>query len=162
VSDLSNITEVKRLDLEGDLDTITPIGNIAVLSVDSDAIDGEGSSVVPYQLEPDRTPPHVTWAWPGEGSDDLTPTSRVGVTFNEMIDPKSAWEGSVRLYVKGTDPAVTRVDGWISAQENIVNFFPKSPLMRGTTYVFEIPAGGVVDYSGNAVAEAFSMDVTTR
>jgi hypothetical protein len=162
VSDLENITEVTRLDLEGDLDTITPIGNVAVLSVDDKAVDGQGSSVVPYQLEVDTTPPRVTFSWPEAGADDLTPTSRIGVSFNEMVDPKSAWEGSVRLYPKGTDSDFTRVDGWISAQENLVNFFPKQPLERDTTYVFEIPAGGIVDYNGNAIAESFTMEVTTR
>lgn len=162
ISDLAAITEVTRLNLEGDLDTVTPIGNIAVLSVDDDARNGEATSMVPYATEPDSVPPRVTWSWPNDGADDLTPTSRIGVSFNEMVDPRSAWEGSVRLWEKDTDPELTRVDGWITAQENIVNFFPKSPLKRGTTYVFEIPAGGVVDYNGNAVAESFSIDVTTR
>ncbi len=162
VSDMANVTEVTRLNLEGDLDTVTPIGNMAVLSVDGEANRGQGTSVAPYQLEPDTTPPRVTWAWPKAGADDLTPTSRIGVSFNEMVDPKSAWEGSVRLYVKDTDPEFTRVDAWISAQENIVNFFPKQPLERDTTYVFEIPAGGIVDYNGNAIAESFMMEVTTR
>ena len=83
------------------------------------------------------------------------------VSFTEMVDARSAWEGSVRLYEADTDPAYTRVDGIISTQEAIVNFAPLEPLEPATTYTLEVPAGGVVDYNGNAVEETFSMRFTT-
>ena len=54
-----------------------------------------------------------------------------------------------------------RVLGTVSAQETIVNFHPFCPLEPGTRYTLEIPAGGVVDYVGNAIEEAFSMEFTT-
>ena len=81
--------------------------------------------------------------------------------MHEAVDAGSVFEGSVRLYVQGTDPAMTRVDGQLSAQENIVNFSPLEPLAAGTTYVLEIPAGGVVDFAGNAIVEPFSLTFTT-
>ncbi|MGM0556651.1 MAG: Ig-like domain-containing protein [Myxococcota bacterium] len=161
ISDLENISEVARLDLVGDLDTATPIGNVIVLSVDDDAVPNEASKVAPYLTEPDTTAPHVTWAWPNDGADDLPLTSRVGVTFNEMVDVKSAWRGSVRLYVDGEDPDETQVPGYINTQETIVNFTPKEPLEPNTTYRLEIPAGGIVDYNGNPVEESFTMTFTT-
>ena len=161
ISDFDNITEVARLTLEGDLDTATPIGNIIVLSVDEDAVDDQASAVAPWQLEPDTTAPRVTWSWPNDGAEGLPVTSRVGVTFNEMVDVKSAWRGSVRLYIEGEDPDDTQVPGHINTQESIVNFTPYEPLEPGTTYRLEIPAGGIIDYNGNSIEEPFSMTFTT-
>ena len=161
IRDHTNITEVTRLNLEGDLDTATPVGNVVFLSVDDKANPNEGTSVAPWQREPDTTPPYVTWAWPKDGATNLLTTSRLGLTFNEHIDPLSAWEGSVRLYESGTDPALTRVDGYLSAQESIVNFWPIEPLKPNTNYTLEVPEGGISDFNGNAIAEPFSLEVTT-
>jgi hypothetical protein len=42
-----------------------------------------------------------------------------------------------------------------------VNFSPLQPLEPGTTYVLEVPAGGVVDFASNAIEEPFSLTFTT-
>lgn len=162
VYDLSNMDEIKelgRLMLQGDQDTLTPIGNMAVLSVDDKGERDKATMVAPYAMAPDTRAPRVTWAWPTDGATDLSPTSRIGVTMSEMIDPHSAWEGSVRLYKEGVDPAMGRVDGYISVQEHIINFWPVEPLERGQRYVFELPAGGVRDYNNNRLAAGFRMVV---
>lgn len=161
VRDLSNITMLAEYNLIGDLDTMTPIGHLAVLSVDADARNGQATSVAPAALEPDKTPPIVTWAWPADGATELPLTSRFGVTFSEMVEPLSAWEGSVRLYETGTNADETRVDGYISTQEAIVNFWPIAPLKPGTRYTLEIPAGGIIDYSRNVIEEPFLATFTT-
>ncbi len=161
VRDLSAITEVTRLDLEGDLDTASPIGNVVVLSVDDEAVTDEGSSVVPWQTEPDTRGPQVSWVWPADGANDLATTSRIGITFDENVDVASAWEGSVRLYRADEAPELGRVDGWISAQETIVTFWPQEPLEPDTEYVLEIPAGGVADFNGNAITEPFTATFRT-
>ncbi len=161
LSDMDTIEEVTRLDLEGDLDTATPIGNTVVLSVDDDAVAGQASALAPYQKEIDTVAPTVTWSWPDDGAENLALSSRIGLTFNEMIDPKSAWEGSVRLYEAGTDPAATRVDGYLSAQENIVNFWPVDGLEPGKTYTLEVPAGGVADFNQNPIEEPFELTFST-
>ncbi len=160
VSNPAAITEVKRLNLKGDLDTMTPIGNVAVLSVDDEADTNKGSAIAPYALTPDKNPPTVTWSWPKDGATNLPLGSRFGVTLSEMVDSGSAWEGSVRVYAV-TDNGEVKVDGYVSAQENIVNFVPKAPLSPNTKYVFEIPAGGLVDFNGNAIAQPFKINVTT-
>ncbi len=131
-----------------------------MLSVDEMANPDQASAVAPWALEPDTTPPFVTWVWPHDGAVDLAPTSRIGVTFSEPVDSGSAWDGSVRLYETGTDPDTTRVDGVVSAQENIVTFHPRCPLTPGTSYTLEIPAGGIVDFNGNAVEEPFTATFT--
>jgi hypothetical protein len=150
--DPANIREVTRLSLEGDLDTITPIGNVAVLSVDDDAAPDQGSAVIPYQAEPDTRAPLVGWTWPTDGASELRTSSRLGVAFDEAVDARSAFEGSVRLYRAGDDPDAGRVTAIVSAQDTIVNVHPRCPLEPNTDYVLEVMAGGVVDFSGNAVA----------
>ena len=161
ISDKANPTEVRRLDLEGDLDTVTPMTNFIVLAVDDEATRDEGSAIVPFWEEPDTKAPEVSWAWPADGAQNLALTSKVGVTFSELIEPGSAWEGSVRLYETDTDPAMTRVDGFIDAQETIVNFTPFEPLKPGTSYTLEIPVGGIADYAGNAIQSAFTLTFET-
>jgi hypothetical protein len=160
VADPTTITQTAVLDLEGDLDTVTPIGNIAVLSVDEGALADQATAMAPYTTAVDTTPPRVTWSVPADGATGLVATSRVGVTMSEMVDVKSAHAGSVRVYEKDVDPALGRVDGWISVQENVINFAPSGVFSPGATYVLEIPAGGVVDYNGNAIEDAFSIEFT--
>jgi hypothetical protein len=162
ISDPTDIREVRRFALTGDLDTITPIGNVAFVAVDDEANPGEGTAAAPYDTEPDRVPPRVTWVWPPDGATDLTPTSRIGLSFNEMVDARSAFEGSVRLYRTDQEsPEAGAVHGWISAQENLVNFWPVEPLAPGTEYRLEVPAGGITDYSGNPIEEPFSATFRT-
>jgi hypothetical protein len=160
VADHSAITQVTTMLLEGDLDTVTPIGNMVALAVDEGAVPDQATALAPYATEVDTTPPRVTWSVPDDGATGLGATSRIGVTTSEMIDPKSAFAGSVRVYEKGVDQAFGRVDGHISVQENVINFAPVGVFTPGATYVFEIPAGGIVDYNGNAIEEAFSLEFT--
>ena len=163
VSDYAHITEITRLNLKGDLDTITPIGNIAVLSVDDKAAPNEATSIVPFASAPDETPPSVDWIWPEDGATNLPLTSRFGLMFNEMTDVLSAFEGSVRLYEQGAStPDEGRVPILVSTQENILNVSPLEPLRPSTTYTLELLEGGIVDYSGNPLKETFRATFTTE
>lgn len=159
ISDLTNISVVAKLQLTGDLDTVTPIGNMVAISVDDKAEKGKGTALAPYAMEPDRKAPVVTWTFPKDKATNLATTSRIGLTFNEFIDPKSAWESSVRVYTK--DEPRTIIKGWVNVQESIVNFSPKEPLAPNTTYILELPAGGIKDYNGNAIEKDFQMTFTT-
>jgi len=160
ISDLGSIEPVVEMNLVGDLDTITPIGNIAVLAVDDKSEKDKASAIAPWREEVDEEPPYVTWSVPEEdGSVSLR--SRIGLTFNEFVDIKSAWAGSVRLYESALPPELGRVDGDVSVQELILNFSPKAPLKPGTEYTLELPAGGVVDYNGNAIAETYTLTFRT-
>ena len=147
---------VLELDLEGDLDMAVPVGGMTLLSVDEHAMPDQGSALVPWSAAADTTPPVETWVWPAPvGSPLEAPlpvTSRFGVTFSEMIQVESAWDGSVRLYrADAASPDAGRVAGIVSAQEGIVSFVPICPLEAGVEYVLELPAGGLRDASGNAL-----------
>jgi len=162
IYDLTNLKDpsiVAELKLTGDLDTVTPIGNMAVISVDDKADKGKGTSLAPYTEKPDSKPPTVTWSFPKDKAKGLATTSRIGITFNEFVDPKSVWQSSVRLYIDSKP--LKAVKGWLNTQESIVNFSPEKPLKPNTTYVFEVPSGGVKDYNGNAIKETFKMTFTT-
>jgi hypothetical protein len=161
ISDPTSPTPVARFELKGDLDTFTPIGHLAFPSVDDKAEKDKATAIAPWQKEPDSVAPRATWFYPPDGATDLALTSRFGIGFSESVDPASAFEGSVRLYETGTDPALTRVEGVVSAQEVLVNFWPLTALKPNTQYTLEIPAGGIVDYAGNPVTEARTVTFTT-
>ena len=157
VRDPTEITVVGTGDLPGDLDTVTPYGNVAILSVDEDAEDGVASAVMPWSTEPDSTPPVVLRVVPADGATGVALTARVGVGFSEMIEPTSAMAGSLRLF----DAEGVAVEGWGSAQEGIASYSPASPLRPGTTYTLEVVEGGVRDVNGNTIAETFTSTFTT-
>ncbi|MEZ4467746.1 MAG: Ig-like domain-containing protein [bacterium] len=151
-----------ELHLKGDLDTATPIGNVVVLSVDDKADPDQGSSVVPYQTEPDSRPPRHLGLAP-DGATDLPVTSRFGLVFNEFVSVKSAWAGSIRLYVDGLDRIRRRPGGRTLQRpgEHRETSRPPRPLARGTTYRLEVPAGGIADFNGNRLVRPFTATFTT-
>ncbi|MFK7987940.1 MAG: Ig-like domain-containing protein [Sandaracinaceae bacterium] len=162
ISDLANITEVTRLDLEGDLDTVTPIGNVVVLSVDDDALEDEGSAIAAWQETPDARAPSVSFVWPADGATGLRTTSRFGVGFDELVDIRSAHPGSLRLYrTDAATPDEGRVPVVVSTQETLVNVHPTCALEPNTGYTLEVMAGGVADFNGNTLAESRTLTFET-
>ena len=148
-SDPANLTLIGTGLLAGDLDTNTPWGNVALLSVDH--AEGEGGEeienavatlVMPWHTDPDTTGPRVLSTSPEDGSGGWYEAIRVGIGFNEFVEPASAYPGSVRLL----DGDGNGVAGWVSTQETFVNYTPKSPLAAGT-YTVEVE--GVTDIHGN-------------
>ncbi len=155
--DLSNIQEIGRGNLPGDLDTITPYGNVAILSVDDEPVDGIASVVMPWRKEADREAPNLLRTVPVDGETGVALTGRIGLGFDEFIEPTSVFAGSVRLY----DASGNAIDGWGSGQETIANFTPKEPLLPNTTYTVEVLAEGIQDLSGNKLASTHTFSFTT-
>ncbi len=149
--------EVGRIQLEGDFDTLVPIGNIAVASVDDDGAPGQATAVVPWSTTPDARPPQIGLHSPTDGQTFAALTSRIGFVFDEQVEVRSAHAGSVRVW--STDGVA--VEGTFHVQENILNFAPTSPLEPDTTYIVELPAGGVTDLSGNPLAESWTIRFST-
>jgi hypothetical protein len=161
ISDHRNIEPVGSFALPGDLDTVTPIGNVAFVSVDAGAGLNQATSVAPWSLDPDSTPPRVTWSYPADQSENLRLSSRVGVTFSEFIDVKSASKaGHVMLY-KTAEGRAARLPGSINVAEAVLNFSPDAPLEPSTDYTFEIPAGGIEDFNGNKLEVGFKLSLRT-
>ncbi len=158
VRDPTNPQMVMRFDQTGDVDTLTPYGNVVVVSVDDDAIDGQASAVVPFQAAPDARPPQVNMVVPVDGAVDQPLSARVGLTFDEFVAMESVWAGSVLL----RDVATGAVrEAHLSGQEGVVSLWPVAPLAPSTTYEVVVPAGGVTDLSGNPLARAHRSTFTT-
>ncbi|MCB9758456.1 MAG: Ig-like domain-containing protein [Alphaproteobacteria bacterium] len=151
------VVEVGTGNLPGDLDTFVPYGNVGVLSVDEDAEDETASAIVPWTTAVDDTPPALLAVDPPDGATGVATTARVGLGFNEPVEPGSAFPGSVRLY----DDAGLAVPGFVSVQETIVTYAPKEPLKPGTTYTVELLQGGITDINSNALAAPFTATFTT-
>ena len=94
VSDPSMPRDVGRIDFPGDLDTMTPLGNVVMVSVDDDA-DGHATGIFPWQAEPDTRGPRVSFVSPGDGAAGQSIAGRIGLTFDEFVAMESVWAGSV-------------------------------------------------------------------
>ncbi len=161
ITNHASIQPVGKFTLTGDQDTITPIGNIAVLSIDASGGDGAASAIAPWARSPDTKPPVVTWSYPATGATALAPSSRFGITLSEAVDPKSAWRpGAVRLYPTASG-AGAAVAGDVTVMDTVVNFSPRMPLQPRTGYTLEVLPGGIEDYSGNAIRQGFTATFTT-
>ncbi|MAQ13485.1 MAG: hypothetical protein CMN30_01600 [Sandaracinus sp.] len=163
ISDPTTLTRMGRLEMTGDLDTLVPMGNVIVASVDDDAVPGEASRVYPWETELDTEGPRVNMVRPHDGTTGVTLGSRVGVTFDEPIDFASVFAGSFHLLELDAagEPVGGPLPGHWSGQEGAVNFAPAAPLKPATRYRLVVPAGGVIDAVGNPTATPFSATFTT-
>jgi hypothetical protein len=149
---------VARFDHVGDVDTITPFGNVAIVSVDDDAIPGQASAVMPFATAIDTSPPAVNMVAPHDGASDLPLSTRIGLTFTEFVEMGSVWRGSV--IVREVESGRV-VEGHLSGQEGIVSFWPTGALRPATEHEVVVPVGGVTDLNGNAITVAFRSTFTT-
>lgn len=153
----STPTEIARISMSGDFDTLTPIGNVAIASVDSGAESGKATLVFPWATDPDSRAPTAELNDPANGATWVPVTGRIGISFDEQIEPKSAHDGSFRVW--GQDGKA--VPGRFYGQETIVNFVPDAALSENTSYYVDIPAGGITDVSGNPSQTALSFAFST-
>lgn len=156
-TDPTTPVEVARIDMAGDFDTLTPIGNVAVASVDEGADPGMATLVFPWAAEPDALGPTAELTNPADGEAWVPVTGRVGLVFDEQVEPKSVHAGSFRVWDEGGHA----VPGRFYAQESVVNFVPDEALAEDTTYFVEVPAGGIADVSGNPTEAALTFSFST-
>lgn len=156
-SDPAAMRELARFELEGDLDTVTPIGNVAVVSVDEKGEPDQATGIFPWAQEPDGDPPAVKLSNPAEGATWIPLTGNIGVALDELIEPRSVHAGSFRVW----DQAGAAVPGRFYVMEAVANFAPDAPLAEDRTYWVEIPAGGIADSSGNPTEQAFRFAFST-
>jgi hypothetical protein len=156
-SDLLQMSVIAEVTMPGDLDTLMPYGNVALLSADEEAPDGEATAVIPWNVDVDSTGPQVLFVDPADGATGQEPTLRLGIGLSEFVEPSSAFAGSVRMF----DADSTAVPGVASAQEGWVHYTPTQSLLPGE-YRAELVAGGVTDPNGNPIADTFEWTFTVR
>ena len=130
-----------------DEDFGTVLGNLVAISDDH----GNGSFLVPHQAGPDTTPPAVNFVSPANGATGVATTARVGFTFTDQIDARTATATTFVVRPVGGAP----LPGRLSYQTNILNFSPDVALAPGTTYEIVLEKGGLADLAGNTLAEGF-------
>ncbi len=138
---------------KADYDFCTPLANLIVSSSDH----GDGSYLLPAGTDPDRTPPAINRVIPAPGATQQARTSRVGLTVTDALDNRSLTSATVFLRPVGGAP----VEAALSYQTGIINLSPVEALAAGTTYELVVPAGGLRDLGGNAVATTFTSRFTT-
>jgi DNA-binding beta-propeller fold protein YncE len=84
-------------------------------------------------------------------------SSRVGITLSDWIDLRSV--NNLTFIVRPLGGSA--LSGKYSGEQGILNFWPNQPLLPGTTYEVVIPAGGILDFSGNGVPTTFTSRFTT-
>ena len=137
----------------GDEDYPTPLGNLIALGDDV----GFGTDIIVHSTDPDNTGPAVTMVIPKDGWTNQALTSRVGITTTDMIELLSLDNTTFIVRPVGGQA----LSGAYTHQFGIVNFSPDKPLLRNTTYEVVIPAGGMRDWTGNAVSVAFTSRFST-
>ena len=132
---------------------VTAFGNLVFVGNDH----GTGSAFMPHQLGPDDTPPRVSMVHPLDGDGLQAVTTRVGLVFTDNVELDTIHEATFVVRPVGGAPLAGRY----TAQGNIVNFTPAQALAPDTLYEVVVPAGGIEDWAGNPITEAFRSTFRT-
>ena len=135
-----------------DEDFGTAFGNLVLIGNDH----AQGSALVPHQAGPWTQTPSVNMVSPKNNASAAALTSRVGITTTAHIDLRTV--STSTFIVRQVGGAA--LPGRYSGQSGVMNFAPDTPFLPGTTYEVVVPAGGMKDDNGNAIA-AFSSRFTT-
>jgi cytochrome c peroxidase len=136
-----------------DEDFVVPLGNLVVLSDDH----GNGSFIIPHQKGKDLAGPAVNMVIPKDGALNQALTTRVGLTFTDLIDLRTVNDSTFILRPVGG----SALSGKYSTQLGVVNFFPDEPLLPEQPYEVVVPKGGVKDLVGNPTESSFVSSFTT-
>jgi hypothetical protein len=139
--------------LDADQDFCTALGNLAFASSDH----AGGSTLIPHQAGPDLVGPSVNMVVPKDGAVKQALTSRIGLTFTDLLDKATFTSGNFIVRPVGGEA----IPGFMATQTGILNFSPMTPLKANTTYEVIVPAGGIKDYVGNGVPKEFRSTFTT-
>jgi DNA-binding beta-propeller fold protein YncE len=132
-----------------------PLGNLLVTAGMDRTATGR---IFCHQAAPDTRPPMVTFHNPADGETDVEVTARVGLVIPETLDLATLNTDSVVLRPIGGEA----VDGdVVFTDHDVLNFTPRELLQDDTTYELVLPAGGLSDVAGNALAEDFRFTFST-
>lgn len=163
VSDLSDPVELDKIEGralgENDDQFTLKVGNLLVLSDDQLTPMGyAGTFIAVESSAPDETPPVVNAIWPPDGL-QVPATSSIGLSFSDQIE--LATVDTASFYVREVDSEEPGcVTGTWGHMRTILNFKPDVSLTSGATYEVVLPAGGITDLGGNAIAEEYRSTFT--
>lgn len=138
-----------------------PMGNMLwVGDAGRDGTNGSAneSNLFVHQANPDSIAPSVMLANPANGEPRMAVTARIGIAFDEEVDNRTLTGENILVRNKATGVTVTGVYGHTMGQ---VNFTPDQPLQPNATYEVVVRAGGVKDWTGNAIKNEFGMRFST-
>jgi hypothetical protein len=138
-----------------DEDFATQLGNLVYVGSDHHS----GSGILVHDTLADVKGPEVNMVNPAPLATKQALTSRIGLTFTDLIDIPSANSATILVYPVGPNPVP--VKGTYSHQFSIVNFSPDQPLLPNTTYEILVPKGGIKDQSLNPNAILFRSRFST-
>lgn len=124
---------------------VTPMGNLIFIGNDH----GTGSAFFCHQRGQDTRPPEVQSIYPKSDSTGVSPKARVSIVFSDYIDLETVDTQNVSIRPAGGEP----LDGIYTYAFNTLSFEPNEPFEVDATYEVVLPAGGVSDVMGNALAE---------
>jgi hypothetical protein len=108
---------------------------------------------------PDTTPLQVLSVSPANGATNVGRDEPVTVTFNKSVNPGSAGGYNVQLY---TGQSLQDNGSVTWSADDRTMYFNIGALNNGSTYTIDLPAGGLTDMSGNALASIFTSTFATE
>ena len=139
--------------VDSDDDFAVVMGNLVFVGNDH----GQGSALIPHDVDPDTIGPSVNMFSPHNGATEQALSSRIGITMTDMVSPESVTEQTFQVRRSG-GPALT---GTLSVQFDKINFWPDVSLEPDTVYEIVIPADGIRDWSGNPTSSSFVSSFST-
>ena len=130
----------------GDFDFATALGNLVYLGNDH----GSGAALIPHQMAPDTTPPKLLKIFPNDGTQKLPLTTRFTVYFSDDIDLDTV--NPKNIIVRKNGDCTPLAGNFSKSSFNAISFGTKAPLVANATYDVVVPAGGIKDLAGNAIA----------
>ena len=164
VSDPTTLVEVGKV--EGRRDGIDaglftddqfalPVGNLLVMCDDETR---HGCVLAVHDVAPDAEPPRLAVSVPADGATGVAPSARIGLSFTDQLDLRSATADAVSLRpLSGGDPIPLQ----LGLDMTVMHLWPDEPLADDTSYEVLLRAGGLTDLVGNALATDVRIVFTT-
>lgn len=108
-------------------------------------------------IQPDVTPPSVSWISPASGSSGVSVNAAINVTFNEAVDPATITTAAFTL---SSGSATVWGVVTFSNYNRTVTLKPASQLALGAVYTATLNPG-IKDVAGNATQSAYVSSFTT-
>lgn len=109
---------------------------------------------------PDTGPLQVVSVYPASGATGVRPDVSVSVTFNKSINPYSVYDNNNNALLFAGQGLQDHGSISMSADNRTLTF-SSGTLSTATDYTIELPAGGIADPSGVALASLFTSTFTT-